>query len=447
MERTTAVLYSTALCNLNCTYCYINKNKGLNAIDDVLAESFTDPDYYFDFIRDYFPKRGDLQALEVWGGEPFLRMERIFPTLHRLIEHYPFFRRFFASTNFSYPEWADKVFALLGQFAPYAPRRFDVTLQLSLDGPEHITDRTRGTGTTKKCLENFGRLLARAGEIPDNVSLFLAFKPTLSVDTMYLLDTKEKLADYYRFFEDLIQKVTDLDMGKLNVNFPVPNIGVPAPAGKADGEYFARLVRNCRELERENPFRFYREITPFASNVRPKDEDTYNYPCFNCGTGSKNIGFLPGRLISSCHNGFVDVLEDYEKNFLANPDSSIDGKLFRPTHNKFTHTEADYVDYERQISRYNAPGSLCRMGCLAGFIRTLAIAGEIEEQYATEEGAFRGAELYQSCTCNCLRDNYMVTGSTTLQPEGMIKLLLNGAVDYILPDCRKGREEEQHAGS
>ena len=29
MQRTTAVLYSTAVCSLNCTYCYINKNKGL----------------------------------------------------------------------------------------------------------------------------------------------------------------------------------------------------------------------------------------------------------------------------------------------------------------------------------------------------------------------------------------------------------------------------------
>ena len=101
MQRTTAILYSTAVCNLNCTYCYINKNKGLSAIDQVLAESFADPDYYFDFIRHYFPQQGDLQNVEVWGAETFLHMERVHPTLHRLIGHYPFFRRFFASTNFS----------------------------------------------------------------------------------------------------------------------------------------------------------------------------------------------------------------------------------------------------------------------------------------------------------------------------------------------------------
>lgn len=445
MERKTAVLYSTALCNLNCTYCYINKNKGLSAIDQVLAESFADPDYYFDFIRDYFPKRGSLQNLEIWGAETFLHMERVHSVLHRLIGHYPFFRRFFASTNFSYPEWTGKVFDLLEQFARYAPRRFDVTLQLSLDGPAEITDRTRGEGVTEKCLRNFRRLLERAGGIPENVNLFLAFKPTLSVDTMYRLDTKEKILEYYRFFEGLIQEVVDLNRPNLNVNYPVPNIGVPAPAGKKDGEFFARLVQNCRELEKESGhFKFYRDITPFSTNVRPKDESTYNYPCFNCGTGSVNLGFLPGRLLSSCHNGFVDVLEDYEANFLANPDSSIDEKLFQPTHNKFTHTEADYPAYERQIAHYNGPGSLCRMGCLAGFIRTLALAGEIEEKYATEEGAFRGAELYQSCTCNCLRDNYMVTGSTCLQPEGMLKLLLNGAVEHIMADCGK---EENHVCS
>lgn len=443
--RTTAVLYSTALCNLNCTYCYINKNKGLQAIDRLLAESFDYPDYYFDFIRDYFPRRGDLQNLEVWGAETFLHMERVYTTLHKLIGHYPFFRRFFASTNFSYPEWTDKFFGLLGQFAKYAPRRFDVTLQLSLDGPAEFTDRTRGAGVTAKCLENFDRLLARAGEIPENVHVSLAFKPTLAVDTMYLLDTKGKIIDYYLFFEGLIHKVIDLNQTNISVNFPVPNMGVPTPANKADGEFFAQLCQNCRELEREGGrFAFYQEITPFATNVRPKNEDTYNYPCFNCGTGSKNLGFLPGRLLSSCHNGFVDVLEDYEKEFLANPESSIDPKLFQPTHNKFTHTESDYPAYEKQAGHYNAPGSLCRMGCLAGFIRTLALAGEIQEKYSTEKGAFRGAELYQSCTCNCLRDNYMVTGSTTLQPEGMIKLLLNGAVEYIMNGFGK---EGEHVGA
>lgn len=439
MERNTAILYSTALCNLKCTYCFINKNPGLKAIDDILAESFADENYYFDFIREYFPSRGDLHELQVWGGETFLHMERVYGVIHKLIGFYPFFRRFFASTNFSYQEWPDKIFGLLEQFRIYKDRRFDVTIQLSLDGPDYITDLTRGNGTTAACLKNYKILLDRVGEIPPNVSLHLAFKPTLSVETMYLLDTKDKLIAYYQFFEDLIDQVMELKCQRLSVNYPIPNIGVPAPAGKKDGEYFAELVKNCRELERENVerhyFQYYVEITPFSTNVRPRDEDSYNYPCFNCGTGSANVGFLPNRRISSCHSGFTDVLDDYERCFLEDPDSAIDGKIFHTTHNKFTHNKAGYKAYERQMGFYNCDGSICRMGCLAGFIRTLAIAGEIEKKYDSEQGALRGAALYQSCTCNCVRDNYMVTGSTTLPPEGMIKLLLNGAIDYIMEDC------------
>lgn len=95
MRRTTAILYSTATCNLNCTYCYINKNKGLSSIDKILAESFADPNYYIDFIKKYFPNRNDLQSLEVWGGETFIHMERVHHILHQLIDQYPFFRRFF----------------------------------------------------------------------------------------------------------------------------------------------------------------------------------------------------------------------------------------------------------------------------------------------------------------------------------------------------------------
>ena len=55
--------------------------------------------------------------------------------------------------------------------------------------------------------------------------------------------------------------MVDLSLPNLNVNFPVPNIGVPAPAEKKDGLFFARLVHDalapggvrdvCRAVQRE----------------------------------------------------------------------------------------------------------------------------------------------------------------------------------------------------
>ncbi|WP_304585033.1 baseplate J/gp47 family protein [Acutalibacter muris] len=123
--------------------------------------------------------------------------------------------------------------------------------------------------------------------------------------------------------------------------------------------------------------------------------------------------------------------------------TSSGGPIWETVEDVYVNIGDSYTDAQARCQTTGAVGNgympgqlntLIDMGCLAGFLRTLAIAGEIDDKYATEEGAFHGAELYQSCTCNCLRDNYMVTGSTTLQPEGMIKLLLNGAIDYIMEE-------------
>ena len=54
-HRTSLVLYTTAVCNLNCRYCFIDKNPALQKIDEFLDHSFLEtPDYYFDFAKETF---------------------------------------------------------------------------------------------------------------------------------------------------------------------------------------------------------------------------------------------------------------------------------------------------------------------------------------------------------------------------------------------------------
>jgi sulfatase maturation enzyme AslB (radical SAM superfamily) len=159
LERSMVQLYPTALCNLNCTYCQIDKNSVLKEIDTMLEKSFNDKEYYFNRIKQYFPMPHQLTNLETWGGEPFLRIERIFPLLHQLIEYYPYLSNLFSSTNFSFVEWPQKFLSLMNELGNYPDRIFNYTLQLSCDGPEYINDLGRGNGVTEKCLNNFNILL------------------------------------------------------------------------------------------------------------------------------------------------------------------------------------------------------------------------------------------------------------------------------------------------
>ena len=166
----TVVLYPCATCNLHCKYCNIDKNPALNKIDKMLEESFLDENYYFDRIKEEFPNREQLVDIGLWGGEPLLKIERCFNLFDKIIEYYPYFSSIFVSTNFSYSEWVEKVTSLLKVFEKYPERDFMCTIQLSCDGPEYINDAGRGIGTTKKCLNNYNRLLSILPNVlPPNV--------------------------------------------------------------------------------------------------------------------------------------------------------------------------------------------------------------------------------------------------------------------------------------
>lgn len=441
-ERETAILYTCGVCNLQCRYCGIDKNPVLKDIDAALGKSF-EGDYYFNRIKEYFPNRGQLKRIETWGGEPFMKMDRIYHTLHKVIQHYPYFCEMYSSTNFSYPTWTDQVFGLFDQFGQYPDRDFSYCLQLSCDGPEYINDAGRGAGVTKKCLENFNKLLSEMKErLPDNVHLVMTIKATLDNDSIRNLCDKQKLIEYYQFFEEeFIVKVLDLKMDNVELIGAHPNTAVPSPVTKEEGELFAEFCRICREIEAENYqkkyFKYYREITPFTTDIC-QDCLTYNYAYHTCGTGTTMIGFLPDNMLSTCHEGFTFFIEEYKK-MAATSDrvdhSTINFDTFLQDQTvKYCVNDAGYAEHERQMSLYNVPGAKARLGNLTALILTLALAGQIEPCYANQENALKAAIFIQAHTSYCIKDNYNRTGSITNTPVGILKLLLNGAMHYIQHD-------------
>ena len=441
-QRNTAVLYTCGVCNLKCRYCGIDKNPILGEIDKALEESFKG-NYYFNRIRDYFEK-GQLVRIETWGGEPFLHMDRIYNLLDKLIQYYPYFSEMYSSTNFSYPTWIDQVFGLWERFRKYPYRNFTYTLQLSVDGPEYINDMGRGQGVTKRCLENFDKLCNRLVEtpIPDNLKLEILLKGTLDNESIRKLNNKQAIIDYYNFYEEnFIDKINKLKLNNVMIYPGVPNTAVPSPVTVEEGKIFANVVKLCREIEKENKtfryFKYYNEITPFANNSC-ENCLTYRYGYHNCGTGSSLVGFLPNDMISICHEGFTEFVEDYKK-YAAESNRVESGSI---TFNKFINekalklcvTDDGYAEHERKMSYFNRDNSSARLISTASLIRVLAMAGQIEEKYKTEEGALKAAIFIQSHTSFCIKDNINKTGTLSLVPIGLLKLLLNGAMDYIQND-------------
>ena len=438
-DRHTAVLYTCGICNLNCRYCQIDKNPILKRIDDALEESFKG-DYYFNRIRAYFPRKDQLKEIQTWGGEPFMRMDRIYPLMHKIIEYYPYFEHMYSSTNFSYDTWLDQFIGLMQCFADYPDRKFIYTLQLSVDGPEYINDRNRGKGVTAKCVANFDKLIEviKAGKFPSNVTLDACIKGTWDNECIRDLNDKQKLIEFFKFYEDTyIAKIRELNMPNIMMGTSIPNTAMPSPVTKKDGKIFAELVAKCREIERENAlhkiFKYYTCITPFSNGACDKCY-SYRFCGGICGTGTTLVGFLPDNMVSTCHEGFVQLVEQYKK--LAN-DANHEIKTI--VFDRFIDEQAvpmcvnddQYQLHEDKMESFLQLDTTHRLVTDTALIMALALDGQIDSIYLDEKEALRAARYILAATAFCIKDNYNITGSYFMQPVGMFKLLLNGALPYL----------------
>lgn len=434
-DREECILYTCATCNLQCRYCGIDKNPILQEIDKYLDESFKG-DYYFNQIKKMFPNRAKLKWLQTWGGEPFLHMERIYPTLHKVIEYFPYFEGMFSSTNFSFDGWDNQFFGLMKQFDKYPERNFSYSLQLSCDGPEYINDYGRGNGTTKKCIANFDKLIEKVGDnLPPNVTLEMHLKPTLDNNSIQLLNSKEKIIEYYQFFEDyFINLVNKLEFSNVQAYTNTPNIGVPCPATKEDGLYFAKFAKNCAEVSKHanKYFKYYTNVRPFSIYEKRMQNLTFYQSGIGCGMGYSNIGLLPQDKISVCNEGFVQTIKQYNELRSQEQENGTIEKKTRQSKNQhhLCYSDDEYEKFEEQMCNFCYTANTSVLVGLCNQITLLALSGQIDKQYIQQPNALHAAQVLAG-EYFCLKDNYDITGSFSLIPVGLIRLLLNGALPYL----------------
>ena len=434
-EFTTVTFFSYGMCNLNCTYCTIDKNLALKEVDDLLAESYENYQEYLDRIDKYLPNPYQLRRIETWGGEPSYGWERMIPMIHKLIETKPNFNNFFSSTNFSYPEWSDNVLRLLDVFASYPTRKFVIDLQFSCDGPAYINDVNRGIGVTKRCFENLELLLNKLQDKDyQNLELHFYTKPTLNIENIKHLQTKEAIIDYYQFFDtEFISRIISKNIPYIQVNSSKPKIAVPTPASIEDGKDFANFNKLCEELEKEADkyFTYYRDLVLFKGQGQPQ-MCVRGSDVAQCGTGLLMLCLLPHNLYCTCYMTFADMCDNYKKFKKEHPEKTINIKGFlEQSMPKGVMTEEKYDEFIQHMHDQNGTVGMARLNRIISDIIVLSRAGQIDAKYQRPSKAFVAAEYIANTFSYCITDNIASTGSMLASDLGTYKEILNGAEKYL----------------
>ena len=439
-------LISYGMCNLNCVYCTIDKNKYLKQVDDELKESFINyKEQYCDRIKKWFPEYS-LNSVSTWGGEPLWDIERIFPLLEWIVENYPNFHSFFSSTNFSYSQWSDKIMNIIKFFGKYSQRTFDIEIQLSMDGPEYINDRNRGKGVTKRCVENLKKLREKLIEqgVPKNVTLYFHGKPTLSVKNIEEdLISKEKIIEYYQDLEkNCYDYLEDIDNERIKISYALPNVAAPASDTSYTGKCFANICKWCKEIEKEGLekyFKYFKIICPFSQRI-PGGEVSFSNSTRNClygcGTGVHGIMMMPDGYYITCHSAFGDVAEEYKK-LAYNAENYTNKEINLSSY--MNDTKLSYVLNEEEYEKFvEVMIAACSKECRTNgefqkkTIQTLASCGQIDEKYKDSNKALAAInKLLFLFAGTCIYNSQAINNSVAIPYIEQYRLFLNGALDYI----------------
>lgn len=438
------ILYPYGLCNLRCSYCFIDKNKGLTEIDNLLKQSFEQENYYIDFISKHY-KPEEVKIIEFWGGEPTLGFDRLDKTLTQILEKYYLIDEIQFSSNFTTSSFIKDIESLLNIFKKFPTRDFLIDVQMSYDGPGELTNKCRGKNVAERVKENYMSLvlfLKENYESYKNLKFRIHNKPTISIDSLRLLGkSDEHILDYWRdmqFFTSFMR-----ENGAKNTFYDCCflTMAAPSPWTQEDGIFFKHFCERSKylyDLHKED----FQDVSHFVPYFRFQDlydhsnDLSYLYRQYGiCGIGLKQAGFMPNNIISSCHSTYVDLVENYQKEISKDIKdfSIIVDSFFSGQKNIMTYPEEQHKDFKQVLQNF-ADDNIVQVYTIAAQINQLAKVGLVERKYENEELAFRAAAMLMIILPVCFRDRYNAVGCIGGMNTGELKLYLNGALEIIIDE-------------
>lgn len=463
-----AEMFSSAVCNLSCSYCYIPKNQKMVEYHQRIVQALRE-NTYVSILKDIFGE--DLEELGLWGTEQTLILQELEPHIGKFFEAFPKLKGISFSTNFV--SHTDRILSFIQKIEETADRPVDFRFQISLDGPFWITDIGRGKGVTKKIKDNVTKLLKDLQNIQaKKVSLTFSFKSTVGIDSIKLLTTGEdKIIQYYKFFQDLDDEINDGLKYIRNIKvtawgYSPPTLVVPGKYTYEDGKTLEKFYKMLRVINAKNHNNEISELTKkqfslneyayrlddMLQNINLFMDEPYNVTCSAFDT---QAGVDIDGTILPCHRLFLFNDESYVQEMMKNNIEEWDvsrvstgilkniQKHFLPKVSnskeiaKYSYTSRGYHDFHKTKLNYTF-----------NTIKELAAAGQASQIYLEDDDLTFILSLFINTKLSCPAENYINTGTLHLTPISMIRVLANGAFEEVFAEYFEIQErlQKEHGG-
>jgi sulfatase maturation enzyme AslB (radical SAM superfamily) len=439
-------IFTSGYCNLNCSYCYIEKNDHLKKLHQDIIKKIQTGEYVKELQSLY---GGQLECLAFWGTEPLLTLDLIIPILPKILDTFPKLREFSFSTNLMVNPLS------VIKFIQALPKDRDISVkvQISIDGPPEVTDKNRQGSATITIKSNFLKVLRLLqNEELGKKKVKFHFKSTWSIENLNWLNGEESRYRYYfYFFDEWIDLAKGINKQKnihLDLN-GIPSMSVPGTYSSEDGKIWAKTCWHLKRLsdeQRQRPFLKHQNSLFNAYTYRlirlfDFSREFFSKPdMFSCSAGRSQNQLGELQDLHLCHRSLFMNHPEYEKELRneGNWDFHLQQKdrikLVKEKHivDINNQLEVDRVFYTwscfQTFSKHKTATTLA-------LIKELVYSKQISEDFADENLATLFS-IFINYALGCPMENILQTGSLFTTPVSLFRLFGNGAFQIILEEAR-----------
>jgi len=431
-------IMSAGFCPHNCSYCYIPKSPLLESVHREIIEYIKDGSIFRRLKNAY----GDsLEHIGLWGTEPTITLDYIGEQIPYMVELFPNLKSIdFSTSMITNPDFTCR---FIDKLVPFG---IDLNIQVSLDGPEWITDINREAGATEKVIENLFYIVEYLNKKSlSDTNITFRWKATHSIENIReQIENPRLITEYVDFFKGLEQRFKDTNknrnVGMLYGSYS-PTLVLPGKYTSEDGKDFARYINLCHRSGLCTTYcgRLSRLVT-FSPVL-------YKRRQFTCSAADSNFGF--SKFIHMCHRTYFLSYDNYIEAVLKNETSVKDvdnwdvtvfekGHLGNIRRNfivdpnnefetiRFLYTMRGYHDYWA-----------FDLNALLAMIVELAEADQLHPEYKKNKDLCVLLAGFVLSALSCPAENLMNTGNIHIPPFSSLRMFGNGAIQEILKEEAK----------
>ncbi len=409
-------LLGSSICNLKCEYCYVPKVSELKDVHQRVNKLIEDGSIVRHLQEKY--DISELKHIAFWGAEPTLNLEVSYRFLSEMMVISPV-EEITIPTNFTTN--IDNLISFIEKLKSF-DKKIVFHIQISIDGPDFITDANRGGGTTDKILKNLFYFVEKIQNIDlGKVVLKFDTKSTWgSENLIYIENNLDKLKDIQIFCNDIRKKIEDLNKKEgLSISFfRSGNLALPGEYLPEDGRRFGKILQYISDNDIENPIFdfFYRAFKKIEYKNLFSRFDTISCGGSKSGmhTVGEDFGWYP------CHRTFHLRYEGH-------------GKHAETFIQQYTDSDLDKMDF--MIMSYH---SFLRLtaNLTTNMILEMAECRQVLEKYRDKDNAFLLA-LFICTAINCPVEGLLENFNHFSFPVSSIRLLGNGVLDVMIDHHRR----------